>query len=275
VWRVQVIFEGQPPLPEVFIDGDFVMGPGPDAKIRLPSEASPLRVVGDTWEIFRVPKPPIVACPAPPPEYNGGTIGESTTIYAGFYRVVISRAAAGAVATSPQRTESLARELVRGLMGTGGAPTVEVERGPEVGASRTLAPPESVLVIGRGDEADWVILDGDLSKRHAELRRGWDGVRVHDLDSKNGTRADGVPVPDGGAALRDGSLVELGKVRLRFRDPAQRTFDAITAATPAAAAPAPVPATGPRTRPGSVAVYYSALALVALSLACLVWVLSA
>src|SRR6185437_1861680 len=92
------------------------------------------------------------------------------------HRVRVAPAPEGASAT-PQRTESLARELVRSLLGANAAPSLEVERGEHAGAKRSLAPPESVLVIGRGDVAGWAIPDGDLSKAHAEVRRGWDGVR--------------------------------------------------------------------------------------------------
>jgi predicted component of type VI protein secretion system len=128
----------------------------------------------------------------------------------------------GTAASPPQRTESLARELVRSLLGAGAAPTLEIERGPAAGATRALPPPESALVIGRGDDAGWVLLDEDLSRTHAEVRRGWDGVTIRDLGSKNGTIVDGAMVDGAGVMLRDGARIELGNVVLRFRDPAER-----------------------------------------------------
>jgi predicted component of type VI protein secretion system len=135
-----------------------------------------------------------------------------------------------------------------------------VGRGPHAGAERTLAPPESMLVIGRGDEAGGVIVDADLSKRHAEIRRGWDGIRIVDLGSKNGTRVDGERVRD--AVLHDGALVELGPLALRFRDPAERHLGG--------AAPARTPA--PLRR--SPVVFYAALAIMMLALAGMAWVLA-
>jgi hypothetical protein len=153
-------------------------------------------------------------------------------------------------ATPPQRTDSLARELVRSLLGTDGAPTLTIERGPHAGAKRLLAPPESVLVIGRGDEADWPILDEDLSRTHVEIRRGWDGVTVRDLGSSNGTRLAGKRVKR--AALRDGQLLELGALAIRFRDPVE------------------VPAVAPARLP---AMFWIASAICALALAGLAWVL--
>ena len=93
-------------------------------------------------------------------------------------------------AGGPQGTESLARELVRGILGTGAAPSLEVTRGPASGTKRELPPPEVTWVIGRGDGATWVILDEDLSREHVEIKRGWEGVTLRDLGSKNGKQVE-------------------------------------------------------------------------------------
>jgi hypothetical protein len=186
----------------------------------------------------------------------------------GGQRVRVVPVAGGAVAPTPQRTDSLARELVRGMLGANAAPTLEVERGPVVGAKRALAPPDSVLVIGRGDDATWVILDEDLSKAHAEVRRGWDGTRIVDLGSKNGTKVDGVAVGEGGAELRDGATIELGKVTIRFRDPAESHLRGEPAKPRSNVSP-PVARSEPAR---NAVVFYAALAIMALALAGLAWV---
>ena len=126
-----------------------------------------------------------------------------------------------------------------------------------------------MLVIGRGDDAGWVILDGDLSKTHAEIRRGWDGVRVIDLESKNGTKLDGVAVGD--AELRDGALIELGNVRLRFRDPAERH---LRGEAPDAPRPTPIPSPPTAVRGNPIA-FYVAIAIMVLAIAGLIWVVTA
>ncbi|HTR56193.1 MAG TPA: FHA domain-containing protein [Kofleriaceae bacterium] len=251
--RVVVSEQGADSLPPVDVDGDFVIGSAADAKIRLPaSEAKPehVRVVA-------------------------ADIGDGQTFEIGRYHVRVAPAPAGAVAASPQRTESLARELVRGLLGGNAAPTLEIERGPHAGAGgdrrgakRTLAPPESTLVIGRGDDAGWILDDEDLSRAHAEVRRGWDGVWVRDLDSKNGTRVDGAAIR-GETALHDGALVELGPVALRFRDPAERH---LRGATPSpSSSPSPVSAL---VRPRNPFIFFAALAVMVLALAGIAWVLA-
>jgi hypothetical protein len=278
--RFTVREDGQGELPAIDVDdfeADVVrIGSADDAHVRLPASAvDPLHVQIERghWRAHGAVK-------VDGELRERGDIGEGVTLSIGRYRIAIAPAPRGTTATPPQRTESLARELVRSLLGDGAAPSLEIERGPAVGAKRSLAPPESTLVIGRGDEAGWILVDEDLSREHAEVRRSWDGTRVADLDSKNGTKADGAAIGRDGVLLRDGALVELGKVALRFRDPAETHLRGISA--PAPAAPAVSQATQTtssrepiqRTTGVSTAPFYAALALVFAALAGLVWVLS-
>ena len=246
--RVEVSEDGRPPLPAIDIgDPRFVIGSASTARIRLPAaSARAEHVVIDTsagvgtWRSAE----------------GSGALGEGQTFQIASYRVRVSPAPTGAQPTPPQRTESLARELLRGMLGADGAPSLTVERGPLAGAKRALPPPEASLVIGRGDDAQWIFDDPDLSKRHVEIRRSWDGVRAVDLDSKNGTRLDGQALRD--AELRDGALLELGKLALRYRDPAERHVGDM--ATPLAE-PTRTPVRGGKT------VFVIALVVAALALA--------
>lgn len=249
--RVVVSEEGAPELPPVDIAGDFVIGSAADARIRLPASAA-------RAEEVRV---------------RAADVGDGKTFAIGLYRVRVAPAPPGAVAAPPQRTESLARELVRGLLGASAAPTLEVERGPHAGAKRALAAPESRLVIGRGDDAGWILDDEDLSRAHAELRRGWDGTWVADLDSKNGTRVDGSAVGRDAVALRDGVLIELGRVAMRFRDPAERHLRGPSTNTSTSTSTTRTASTGERR--GNAAVFYAALAVMLAALVALVWVVTA
>ncbi len=207
------------PAPAIDVDDAVVViGSAVTARIRLPaSTARPehVRIEHGQWRALH-------ALDGGGPSGACGEIGAGVELVIGGVRVRVAPAPAGAVAAPAVRTESLARELVRNLLGDGGAPVLEIERGPVVGAKRMLAPPESSLVIGRGDEATWVIFDGDLSRAHVEVRRGWDGVRVLDRGSKNGTRVDGVAVGEGGVVLRDGARIAIANVVMRYTDPAER-----------------------------------------------------
>lgn len=251
--RVEIREQGSDSLPAIDIDEpSFVIGSDPTARVRLPASAAHahhVRIDGGTYRT----------------DDSSGVIGDGHTFQIGTYSVRVAPAPAGAIAAPPQRTQSLARELMRNLLTGDSAPTLEIERGPRAGSKRALEPPESTLVIGRGDEAMWVILDRDLSKLHVEIRRNWDGVRVVDLGSKNGTRVDGIEVRE--AELRDGSTVELGNVTLRYRDPAERHLGA-------APAPVRVEATArvAASAPAASIVFYLAAVVMAVAIAGIVWI---
>jgi hypothetical protein len=272
--RVEVSEAGQTALPAVDVDDAIVViGSATNARIRLPAAAAQrehVRIEGKRWRAIAPVKVDGVAL-------DSGDIGDGVTLEIAGYRLRVAPAPANATPAPVQRTESLARELMRNLLGSAGAPTLEVERGPLVGAKRALAPPESTLVIGRGDEATWVIADKDLSRTHAEIRRGWDGTRIVDLDSKNGTKVDGDRAGRDGLMLRDGCVVELGPIVMRFRDPAEKhlqgdapAFRPLQADFAKPRPPSPV-AQPPR---GNSIVFYVALGIMLGAIAGLVWVLS-
>lgn len=284
--RIEVSEAGQEALPAVDVDDAVVViGSGSAARVRLPAGAASNAIAAEHVRIeagrWRALGPVSVAGAA----RHGGDIGEGITLELGAYRIRIALAPAGAAASPVQRTESLARELMRNLLGTAGAPTLEIERGSHAGAKRPLAPPESVLVIGRGDEAGWIIADKDMSRTHAEVRRGWDGTRIVDLGAKNGTKVDGDRVGAEGMVLRDGCVIELGPIVMRFRDPAEKHLQGDAPALRALAATEKPALTTPgasrraepapeRVRPGNPTVFYAALAIMILALAALVWLLA-
>jgi hypothetical protein len=270
--RFEVSEGDRPALPAIDVgDDEVIIGSGPSAQVRLPSEvARPahIRIAGRSVTLLAG----AVVGGERRAAGDRGSLGDATVVELGPYRIRITAAPADAPATPPQRTESLARELVRSLLGGGAAPALEIERGPGAGARRVLPPPEATLVIGRGDEATWVILDEDLSRAHAEIRRGWDGVVVIDLGSKNGTKVDGVRVRGEPVELRDGATLTLGGIVLRFRDPAERHLRGEPAAAkrPPGAAPAE-PATPSAPGPWPVVVY---AIISALAIGALIWILA-
>jgi predicted component of type VI protein secretion system len=192
----------------------------------------------------------------------------------GEVTIHVTAAPAGA-APRAERTASLARELVAELISGPGGPELVVETGPAAGKRLRLPPPDGRVIVGRGEGATWVLLDSSLSRAHAAIDRGWDGVRVLDLGSKNGTRAGGVLAPrDGegtGRAIGDGDRIELGETVIRYVDPAEqylRRLDEHLGHEPPAAAPAPArpPVSG---IPWGVIV---ALAIVAVAFVLIAWI---
>jgi two-component system, NtrC family, response regulator GlrR len=67
--------------------------------------------------------------------------------------------------------------------------------------------------IGSHPSNDVVLSDPAVSRFHLELRIGPTGIWLHDLDSRNGTLLDGVPM--GSGAIREGSTVRCGRSVLR------------------------------------------------------------
>ncbi len=70
------------------------------------------------------------------------------------------------------------------------------------------------VVIGRSPECQIVLRDFGISRNHAKIVVGEDGVRILDMKSKNGTQVNGVPIVE--APLRDGDRILLGKFELVF-----------------------------------------------------------
>ena len=70
------------------------------------------------------------------------------------------------------------------------------------------------VVVGRSRECDVVLSDPNVSRRHAELRRGENGWHVVDLGSTNGVKVNGHRVEQ--MALRPGDRVTIGLTDLTF-----------------------------------------------------------
>lgn len=137
--------------------------------------------------------------------------------------------------------------------------TLRLTNGPRAGHTIDV---EGELVIGRVD-ADLVLDDALVSRRHAAVRPLSGGLQIEDLGSSNGTFVDGARIA-GPTVLADGAQVRLGDTvivievravdaaatRLRRVPPSEtRIAPAERApqvrAAPAAAVPLVAPAPGP------------------------------
>ena len=72
-----------------------------------------------------------------------------------------------------------------------------------------------VMTIGRNSDCDIVLADDNVSRRHVELIPSADSFEISDLSSTNGIKVNGQPC--GRAVLRDGDEIEVGTVKLWFR----------------------------------------------------------
>lgn len=80
-----------------------------------------------------------------------------------------------------------------------------------------------VTVIGRGSEADVVLDDPGVSRRHAEIRLADGGAVVRDLGSTNGTVVDGER--SSSARISDGSTITVGRTRITVLFRSDRSDD--------------------------------------------------
>lgn len=78
-------------------------------------------------------------------------------------------------------------------------------------------PPGRPWLVGRGASADFLLGDPSVSRHHAEMQAGPDGLRVRDLGSANGTLLNGVPITE--AVLRPGDVLTLGRPSFRVARP--------------------------------------------------------
>jgi DNA-binding NtrC family response regulator len=90
--------------------------------------------------------------------------------------------------------------------------SVRVVDGPDAGAEVKLE--RESLVIGSGASADLVLNDPRVSRLHVELSLATSGIRVRDLDSRNGTFVGDARV--GALVVPFGTRVRLGRTSLEL-----------------------------------------------------------
>jgi cellulose synthase/poly-beta-1,6-N-acetylglucosamine synthase-like glycosyltransferase len=90
---------------------------------------------------------------------------------------------------------------------------LSVTGGPEADRQWSLDSDRPV-VIGRGDQADLILLDTEISRRHCRLFAGGDAWRIEDLGSLNGVYVNGEKVDS--ATLTHGDRLRIGNSILRF-----------------------------------------------------------
>ncbi|HTU86055.1 MAG TPA: FHA domain-containing protein [Solirubrobacteraceae bacterium] len=138
---------------------------------------------------------------------------------------------------------------------------LRVVSGPAVGRTVDI---DEEIVIGRED-TDLAIDDGEMSKRHAVVRRHANRLQVEDLGSTNGTFVDGARIAEptllgGGAEIKLGTTVLVVEGVLPVSDssgdiPQPRNATRISATIPdsgpAPASAAPVTAAATATAPAA------------------------
>lgn len=91
-------------------------------------------------------------------------------------------------------------------------PRLVVTKGPGTGRDHAVT---TECVVGRGGDADFVVEDGNTSRRHCRVQVDGAGYAVEDLGSRNGTFVNGTRIQR--QALVDGDIVRIGNTEFIFR----------------------------------------------------------
>jgi Protein of unknown function (DUF3662)/FHA domain len=106
-------------------------------------------------------------------------------------------------------------DLVEGTLGLVAEMTRPDAASVVLADGRRVPIPDSGLTIGRLPECQIVVSDGNVSRRHAEIRASGGQYVVSDLGSTNGTKVNGRQIT-GPLQLESGDQVTVGSTTLRF-----------------------------------------------------------
>lgn len=127
------------------------------------------------------------------------------------------------VAQPGEGTQAIAARAVQGILGRLGeaqreAPFLRVLNGVDEGQRFLLGGTHSDWTLGRSKDCEFVLNDPNVSRRHAQIKRDWNGFVVNDLGSKNGVLVNEKAIK-GQRRLKDRDEMTIGPVKLVFVDP--------------------------------------------------------
>ncbi len=128
-----------------------------------------------------------------------------------------------ASADTGEGTQAIAAKAVQGILGrlgdaTTDGPYLRVLNGPDEGVRFSFAGSLSEWAIGRSKECEFILNDPNVSRRHAQIKRDWNGFTVHDLGSKNGVLINDKLVRKP-RRLHDRDEITVGPIKLVYVDP--------------------------------------------------------
>ncbi|NPC86568.1 FHA domain-containing protein, partial [Pyxidicoccus fallax] len=130
-----------------------------------------------------------------------------------------------------EKTSFIARGMVKDAIRGRGAEEryLRFMNGPREG-ERIEIGDAMELVFGRDEkEADIVLKDDLVSRKHAKIRRDWSGTHVEDLGSRNGIKVNKKRVNS--KSLKDSDELEVGGIRFLYVDPSEPAEEPVPLAT--------------------------------------------
>jgi pSer/pThr/pTyr-binding forkhead associated (FHA) protein len=105
------------------------------------------------------------------------------------------------------------------------------------GQRRSFPLNREMTVIGRGDDCDFRVPVGDVSRKHCRLVKEEAGLRIEDLGSSNGTFRNGERIQE--AFLEPGDYLQIGPAQFVVQIDGAPAEEDITFPSPPTNAPAP------------------------------------
>ncbi len=126
-------------------------------------------------------------------------------------------------ASSGENTKMIADRAVAGILGrlgeaSGEGPYFRILSGPDEGARFPLAGTSREWSVGRSKDCDLVLNDANVSRKHAIIKKDWNGIAVQDLGSKNGVLVNDQKIGRP-RRLKDQDELTVGPIKLVFIDP--------------------------------------------------------
>lgn len=115
------------------------------------------------------------------------------------------------ISYSPSFTQG---EEVAALGDSESAALIELDQVEGTAGRRMHDIGEDAVTVGRDPECAIYLDDVTVSREHAEVQRGSNGVRIRDAGSLNGTYVNRVRVDS--VDLRNGDEIQVGKYRFKF-----------------------------------------------------------
>jgi Ca-activated chloride channel family protein len=139
----------------------------------------------------------------------------SPEAYATFRKATVASRAA-VVPPPPSSRGALSSRMLEHTAGEYPDAWIVIVRGPGQGRRHRL---KDECVIGRSAHADVVVTSDAVSRRHAEIQARGGEFWACDLGSTNPTYVNGEPIGTAAVKLRDGDVLAIGDVELRYEEP--------------------------------------------------------
>jgi pSer/pThr/pTyr-binding forkhead associated (FHA) protein len=128
-------------------------------------------------------------------------------------------------------TQAIAAKAVQGILGRLGearseGPFFRLLVGPDEGARFGLGAAQTEWTMGRSKDCEIVLDDPNVSRRHAQVKKDWNGYAIIDLGSKNGVLVNDKLIQKP-RRLKDKDEITIGPVKLVYIDPDAQLLDAL------------------------------------------------